>query len=157
MPHNVQPDIFCNHEVGRRAFHPKCQGCRRNLTATTQQPTSRQSRSQCSDTLSVVFGTRHNPLNTMSRANGTANGSTKRGANSKPANAQVPMQSTKVGHEKTDYTRWRLKDDRGCQTWHYLKTDEDIKAWPQSKADEYFLGLDTVSHHTDAKPPAYCT
>jgi lanosterol synthase len=98
--------------------------------------------------------TRHIPPNTMSRTNGTANSATKRGANGRPANAQVPVRGTKVGHEKTDYTRWRLKDDRGCQTWHYLKTDEEIKVWPQSKADKYFLGLDTVSHHTGAKLPA---
>jgi lanosterol synthase len=76
----------------------------------------------------------------MPHANGTSNGATKRGANAK----QVPMQSGRAGHEKTDYTRWRLLDDRGCQTWHYLKTEEEIKAWPQSKADKYFLGLETV-------------
>jgi lanosterol synthase len=78
----------------------------------------------------------------MPHANGTAEGAMKRGAG---GNVQVPMQSTRAGHEKTDHTRWRLKDDRGCQTWHYLKTDEEIKAWPQSTADKYFLGLDTVS------------
>jgi lanosterol synthase len=83
----------------------------------------------------------------MPRANGTSNGATKRGANAK----QVPMQSGKVGPEKTDYTRWRLRDDRGCQTWHYLKTDQEIKAWPQSRADKYFLGLETVRSPTGAK------
>ncbi|PGH16342.1 hypothetical protein AJ79_01884 [Helicocarpus griseus UAMH5409] len=45
--------------------------------------------------------------------------------------------------EKTDYSRWRLRDDRGRQTWHYLKTDEELKAWPQTTADKYFLGLPT--------------
>ncbi|KAK2811543.1 hypothetical protein FQN50_002166 [Emmonsiellopsis sp. PD_5] len=45
--------------------------------------------------------------------------------------------------EKTDYSRWRLRSDDGCHTWHYLKTDEEIKAWPQSAADKYHLGLDT--------------
>ncbi|EGC47128.1 oxidosqualene:lanosterol cyclase [Histoplasma capsulatum var. duboisii H88] len=45
--------------------------------------------------------------------------------------------------EKTDYSRWRLRDDRGRQTWHYLKTDEELKAWPQTVADKYFLGLPT--------------
>jgi lanosterol synthase len=74
-----------------------------------------------------------------------ANGTTKRGMVAKPANGQIPMQSTKAGHEKTDYSRWRLRDDRGCQTWHYLKTDEEVKAWPQSTADKYFLGIGTVS------------
>lgn len=80
-----------------------------------------------------------------------ANGTTKRGANGKVANGQIPMQSTQPGHEKTDYTRWRLKDDRGCQTWHYLKSDEEITAWPQSKADKYFLGMQTVCPHPGAK------
>lgn len=74
-----------------------------------------------------------------------ANGTTKRGANGKTANAQIPLQSEKAGHEKTDYTRWRLKDDRGCQTWHYLSSVEEVKAWPQSAADKHFLGMDTVS------------
>ncbi|PGH07301.1 lanosterol synthase [Blastomyces parvus] len=45
--------------------------------------------------------------------------------------------------ETTDYSRWRLRDDRGRQTWHYLKTDEELKAWPQSIADKYHLGLPT--------------
>ena len=46
--------------------------------------------------------------------------------------------------EKTDIYRWRLLDERGCQTWHYLESDEEIKAWPQSIADKYFLGLPLV-------------
>ncbi|KAI5786471.1 terpenoid cyclases/protein prenyltransferase alpha-alpha toroid [Peziza echinospora] len=44
---------------------------------------------------------------------------------------------------QTDYTRWRMKSDHGRQTWHYLKTDEELKAWPQSISDKYFLGMDT--------------
>lgn len=47
--------------------------------------------------------------------------------------------------QRTDHTRWRLKDDRGCQTWHYLDSDEEVKAWPQSVADKHFLGMNTVS------------
>ncbi|KAF2203923.1 terpene synthase [Delitschia confertaspora ATCC 74209] len=46
-------------------------------------------------------------------------------------------------HEKTDYSRWRLRDDHGTHTWHYLETDEEIKAWPQTTADKYFLGMET--------------
>lgn len=46
--------------------------------------------------------------------------------------------------ERTDYSRWRLLDERGRQTWHYLEDDEDVKEWPQSTADKYFLGLPTV-------------
>ncbi|KAL2863488.1 terpene cyclase/mutase family protein [Aspergillus lucknowensis] len=47
------------------------------------------------------------------------------------------------GDLKTDYSRWRLLDDDGRQTWHYLESDEECKAWPQSVADKYFLGLPT--------------
>jgi len=46
--------------------------------------------------------------------------------------------------EKTDYTRWRLLDERGRQTWHYLSSDEEVQKWPQSVAYKYHLGLPTV-------------
>ena len=46
--------------------------------------------------------------------------------------------------ETTDIQRWRLLDEAGRQTWHYLETDEEIKAWPQSTADRYHLGLSLV-------------
>ena len=46
--------------------------------------------------------------------------------------------------DNTNIYRWRLLDERGCQTWHYLETDEKAKAWPQSIADKYFLGLPLV-------------
>ncbi|KAF3000096.1 Lanosterol synthase (Oxidosqualene--lanosterol cyclase) [Curvularia kusanoi] len=74
--------------------------------------------------------------------NGSANGATKRGVN---GHAQVPIGVSKNanGNEKTDYTRWRLRDDRGCQTWHYLHTEKEVKDWPQSAADRYFLGMET--------------
>ncbi|KXT17595.1 hypothetical protein AC579_6191 [Pseudocercospora musae] len=45
---------------------------------------------------------------------------------------------------KTDLRRWRLKDDRGRQTWHYLNTDEEVRKWPQTTADKYHLGLDVA-------------
>ena len=45
---------------------------------------------------------------------------------------------------RTDYSRWRLRDIKGRQTWHYLETDEAMKDWPQSTVDKYFLGLPTV-------------
>lgn len=45
----------------------------------------------------------------------------------------------------TDLSRWRLLvNDGGRQTWHYLKTDEEIAKWPQTKLDKYWLGLDMV-------------
>ncbi|CAG8580565.1 23819_t:CDS:10 [Gigaspora margarita] len=43
--------------------------------------------------------------------------------------------------ERTDLTRWRLKvDDSGRQTWHYLDEDE-IKNYPQSFIEKYWIGL----------------
>jgi lanosterol synthase len=75
--------------------------------------------------------------------NGAASGATKLGAHA-PAQVPIGVSKNANGHEKTDYTRWRLRDDRGCQTWHYLHTDEEVKAWPQSAADRYFLGMETV-------------
>ncbi|WEW56037.1 Lanosterol synthase erg7A [Emydomyces testavorans] len=45
--------------------------------------------------------------------------------------------------DKTDYSRWRLLDDHGRQTWHYLKTEKELEEWPQSIADKYHLGLPT--------------
>ena len=45
---------------------------------------------------------------------------------------------------KTDYSRWRLLDESGRQTWHYLTDDSKAKEWPQSVADKYHLGLPTV-------------
>lgn len=75
--------------------------------------------------------------------NGSTKGVTKRGVN---GYAQVPIgvKSAANGDQKTDYSRWRLRDDRGCQTWHYLQSEEEVKAWPQSAADRYFLGMETV-------------
>lgn len=52
--------------------------------------------------------------------------------------------STHAQSAKMDRSRWRLKDDRGCQTWHYLDSEQEITRWPQSVADKYFLGLPTV-------------
>jgi hypothetical protein len=50
--------------------------------------------------------------------------------------------------QKTDYSRWRLLDEQGRHTWHYLTTDEQVKAWPQTTADKYHLGLPTVRYRT---------
>ncbi|ESK87947.1 lanosterol synthase, partial [Moniliophthora roreri MCA 2997] len=44
----------------------------------------------------------------------------------------------------TDYSRWRLLvSEGGRHTWHYLKTDEECKNWPQTTVDKYWLGLPT--------------
>lgn len=44
----------------------------------------------------------------------------------------------------TDLERWRLLDERGRQTWHYLSTDEAVQAWPQTVVDRHHLGLPLV-------------
>jgi lanosterol synthase len=59
--------------------------------------------------------------------------------------AQGHLSPDENGDFKTDYSRWRLLDDRGRQTWHYLESDEENEKWPQSVADKHFLGLPTVS------------
>ncbi|KZT70711.1 terpene synthase [Daedalea quercina L-15889] len=42
----------------------------------------------------------------------------------------------------TDYSRWRLRSSEdGRHTWHYLRTDEECEAWPQTEIDRYWLGL----------------
>ena len=46
--------------------------------------------------------------------------------------------------ETADINRWRLRDEHGEQTWHYLETDAQVKAWPQTTADRYHLGLPLV-------------
>ncbi len=48
--------------------------------------------------------------------------------------------------ERTDYTRWRMRDDESRHTWHYLEDDEAMKEWPQTFADKYYLGLPLVRH-----------
>ena len=63
--------------------------------------------------------------------------------NSKAASQSYGWDPSSVD-EKTDYSRWRLLDDHGRQTWHYLKTDKEVKEWPQSVADKHHLGLPPV-------------
>lgn len=87
--------------------------------------------------------------NTPTRA--TVNATTTSIANGSPskkrkAEANDDLHAAKRHHdEKTDYSRWRLRDERGRQTWHFLETDEENKAWEQTVADKYMLGLETVS------------
>ena len=61
------------------------------------------------------------------------------------ANGHANGHLVHANNERTDYTKWRLMDEQGRHTWHYLSTDEELKAWPQSIADKHHLGLDTVS------------
>jgi len=83
------------------------------------------------------------------RANGAdANGHTNGNGNDmqKKLNSEVNGATVRkpILSERTDYSRWRLLDERGRQTWHYLEDEEDAKEWPQSTADKYFLGLPLV-------------
>lgn len=47
--------------------------------------------------------------------------------------------------DRTDYSRWRMRDDHGRHTWQYLEDEDAAKDWPQTYADKYFLGLPLVS------------
>lgn len=47
--------------------------------------------------------------------------------------------------DKTDFTRWRVKDNDSCHTWHYLDNDKAAEEWSQTHAEKYFLNLPTVS------------
>jgi lanosterol synthase len=47
--------------------------------------------------------------------------------------------------EFTNLANWRLKVVEGAQTWHYLDSDEERKAWPQTTWDKYHLGLPIVN------------
>ena len=47
--------------------------------------------------------------------------------------------------ETTDHGRWRMRDDEGRHTWHYLEDDEAAKEWPQTYADKWYLGLPLAS------------
>lgn len=45
----------------------------------------------------------------------------------------------------TDYARWRMQDTRdGAHVWEYLRTDEQVQAWPQTDADKYWTGQPLV-------------
>ena len=75
----------------------------------------------------------------MRQTNGNANGHAKSNGAIK-STARTGAQVT-----GTDHSRWRMKNDRGTQTWQYLESDEEVKEWPQSTADKWYLGMDTVS------------
>lgn len=54
--------------------------------------------------------------------------------------------------DRTDLTRWRIKDDDSRHTWHYLESEKAAKEWPQSTAEQYFLNLPLVSFERASKP-----
>ncbi|KAI9731939.1 MAG: Lanosterol synthase (Oxidosqualene--lanosterol cyclase) [Cirrosporium novae-zelandiae] len=58
--------------------------------------------------------------------------------------ATIPsIEAVSQSTEKTDLLRWRLLDERGRQTWHYLESDKEMEEWPQTTAERWYLGLDT--------------
>jgi len=82
--------------------------------------------------------------------NGAANGTGHFGVNRQPEKrvgngSRGAASRTPQVAEKTDRSRWRLLDESGRLTWHYLDDDESVRKWPQSVANKWFLGLDTVS------------
>lgn len=84
--------------------------------------------------------------NGVANANSNATGNTKTSQKRLMEDKSVEVESAKKPRlsERTDYSRWRLLNERGRQTWHYLRDDEDAKEWPQAIYDNYFLGLPIV-------------
>ena len=70
------------------------------------------------------------------KSHAKTNGGARNRATEKDATAAVDA--------KTDLNRWRLLDEAGRQTWHYLESEDEIKEWPQSIADRHHLGLPLV-------------
>ena len=60
--------------------------------------------------------------------------------------------STVLVDPATDLERWRLLDERGRQTWHYMQSDEQVKQWPQTTADRHHLGLPLVGFTFSTEP-----
>jgi hypothetical protein len=75
------------------------------------------------------------------------NGAARSSAVSTDAKLKSSAYHVELLDQKTAYSRWRLLDEQGRHTWHYLTTDEQVKAWPQTIADKYHLGLPTVRYH----------
>ena len=83
-------------------------------------------------------------------ANGRANGHANGQPNGKDLDASQRFERF-AEKEATDINCWRLLDERGRQTWHYLDSPEKIEQWPQGVVDRHHLGLPLVreaQHHT---------
>ncbi|GAW18291.1 hypothetical protein ANO14919_077660 [Xylariales sp. No.14919] len=74
----------------------------------------------------------------QTRSNGFDQPSRKRASN---GHVDANTKQSRIA-DKTDRSRWRLLDESGRLTWHYLETDEAVNEWPQSTADRWYLGLD---------------
>ena len=81
-------------------------------------------------------------------AKNAANGAARSSAVSTNSRLNSSAYHVELLDQKTDYSRWRLLDEQGRHTWHYLTTEKQVKAWPQTIADKYHLGLPTVRYHT---------
>ena len=44
-----------------------------------------------------------------------------------------------TGDLRTDPGRWRLRVHEGRNTWHYLTTDAELEAWPQTLVERHHL------------------
>ncbi|RHZ69532.1 hypothetical protein Glove_283g113 [Diversispora epigaea] len=51
------------------------------------------------------------------------------------------MREIDINTERTDLEKWRLKVENGRQMWYYLENEDEIKNWPQSIVEKYWLGL----------------
>ena len=80
--------------------------------------------------------------------NGNSNGKTTLLNRTKRRNGEINSEEKAAKrprvYDEIDKTRWRLKDDSGRLTWHYLEDDEAAKEWPQTYADKWHLGLPMV-------------
>ncbi|CAG8514322.1 9242_t:CDS:2 [Diversispora eburnea] len=54
------------------------------------------------------------------------------------------MKEINIDTKRTNLENWRLKVENGRQTWHYLEHEDEIKNWPQSIIEKYWLDLPFV-------------
>jgi hypothetical protein len=46
--------------------------------------------------------------------------------------------------DRTDLSRWRLVNDKGRHSWHYLAPYQDPEKWPMTIPEKWYLGLEMV-------------
>lgn len=79
----------------------------------------------------------------LNGTDGTLNGAAKMNGTNGTLNGAINGVASSV-QKTTDRTKWRLHNDRGCHIWRYLDSEEEARKWPQSTADKWYMGLDTV-------------
>lgn len=85
------------------------------------------------------------------------NGQTKKRAGDTNGSANGNAAKRQRIETRTDYTRWRMRDDESRHSWHYLEDDDAAKEWSQSVADKYYLGLPLVCKRgTNSAPVLRC-